>query len=81
MAFVDRESKYPNRVLITPEDGSAPFYATLTRADEPTVLGTPLNATVLNALVNHDDLAAYITYGTELPETLEEGKFFGLISE
>ena len=31
------------RVLITPEDGSAPFYATVTMADEPLQEGTPLH--------------------------------------
>ena len=31
------------RVLITPENGSAPFYATVTMADEPLDEGTPLN--------------------------------------
>ena len=44
----------PGRVLITPEDGSAPYYATLTRADEPTQIGDPLGkATFLK-----DDTAA-----------------------
>lgn len=47
--FFDRKPKYPNRVLITPESGT-PFYATLTRADEPIVAGTPMNAATLNAL-------------------------------
>lgn len=56
--FVDRQSKYPGRVLITPEDGSPAFYATITRADEPTVAGTPLSAGALNELVNKDELAA-----------------------
>ncbi len=31
------------RVLITPEDGSAPYYATIEMADNPTNPGTPLN--------------------------------------
>ena len=31
------------RVLITPEDGSAPYYATVEMADNPTNPGTPLN--------------------------------------
>ena len=39
----DRIPTKPGRVLLTPEDGSSPFYATLTRADEPTQEGTPLN--------------------------------------
>ena len=39
----DRVSANPGRVLITPEDGSGAFYATLAMADNPTVVGTPLN--------------------------------------
>lgn len=39
----DRISQNPGRVLITPEDGSGAFYATLALADNPTVVGTPLN--------------------------------------
>lgn len=52
----------PGRVLITPEDGSAAFYATLTRADNPTEAGDPLSKeTLLNdataALYGLDDTA------------------------
>lgn len=43
----NRVSKYPGRVLVTPDDGTPPFYATLTRADEPTEEGTPLNKATL----------------------------------
>lgn len=39
----DRTPTRPGRVLLTPEDGSAPFFATITRADEPTQNGDPLN--------------------------------------
>lgn len=39
----DRIPAKPNRVLITPENRSAPYYAKVTRADEPTDVGTPLN--------------------------------------
>ena len=42
----DRQPTYPGRVLITPENGEA-YYATLTRADEPTEAGTPLNKQTL----------------------------------
>lgn len=38
----DRLSENPGRVLITPENGPA-YYATMTRADNPTRNGTPLN--------------------------------------
>ena len=37
----------PGRVLITPEDGSTAFYATVTRADNPTEAGDPLSKETL----------------------------------
>lgn len=39
----DRQPLRPNRVLVAPENGSAPFYATITRADEPADEGHRLN--------------------------------------
>lgn len=39
----DRQPLQPNRVLVTPENGSTPFYATITRADEPADEGHRLN--------------------------------------
>ena len=39
----DRVPVNPGRVLIKPENGSASYYATITRADNPTQEGTPLN--------------------------------------
>ena len=39
----DRVPVNPGRVLITPENGVAPYYATMTRADNPTQEGTALN--------------------------------------
>lgn len=55
----DRVSLNPGRVLVTPEDGSAPFYATLTRADNPTQEGDPLGkATLLK-----DETAAMYGFG------------------
>lgn len=41
--MINRDPKYPGRVLITPEDGTAAHYATITRADEPRHAGTPIN--------------------------------------
>lgn len=63
MAFIDRQPKYPNRVLITPESGD-PFYATVVRADEPLVVGTPLNSATMNELVNKngDTLNGMLTF-------------------
>jgi hypothetical protein len=49
--FVDRQSTYPNRCRITPLDGN-PYYAVVERADEPIVVGTPLNAETLNGMVD-----------------------------
>lgn len=48
--FVDRESAYPNKYLVTPETGNA-YYVILERADEPLVAGTPLNAETFNNLI------------------------------
>lgn len=49
MAFEDRKANRPNRYKVTPDSGN-PYYVTLERADEPTVLGTPLTAEILNTL-------------------------------
>lgn len=48
--FTDRESAYPNRYLVTPASGSS-YYIILERADEPVVVGTPLNAETFNNLI------------------------------
>lgn len=47
--FVDRQANRPNRYKVIPDSGSA-YYVTLERADEPSVLGTPINAENLNML-------------------------------
>lgn len=47
--MLDRVSTKPGRVLISPEDGKAAFYATMARADEPTQEGSPINKTTLLA--------------------------------
>lgn len=47
--FTDRESAYPNRYLLTRENGASE-HIILERADEPVVVGTPLNAETFNAL-------------------------------
>ena len=56
--WVDRVPTYANRVRIVPEDGSAPYYATMERADQPTVVGTPVNAANLNAMQEAAGLSA-----------------------
>lgn len=69
MAFIDRQSRHPGRVLITPENGGEPFYATMVRADNPVVAGTPINATELNKLINRngDTMLAQLVF--ENPES------------
>ena len=59
----DRVPVNPGRVLITPENGDAVFYATITRADNPTQEGTPLNkATFLT-----DETAAFLGLESDDP--------------
>lgn len=50
--WVDRVATYPGRIRLTPENGDPAFYATMERADDPTVTGTPINAENLNAAQN-----------------------------
>lgn len=57
----DRVPVNPGRVLITPENGSAAYYATMTRADNPTQEGTPLNK---NSLLK-DSTAALFGLGVD----------------
>lgn len=46
--FQDRVPTYPNRYKVTKADGTSEF-VTLERADEPTVVGTALNANTFNS--------------------------------
>ena len=50
MEFKDRNPTKPNRFRVLLEDGTY-YYAVLERADEPTEIGTPLNAETLNGLL------------------------------
>lgn len=50
MTFEDRQAAYPGRYKVTPENGEA-YIATLTRADEASVEGTPLNAETFNKMM------------------------------
>ena len=55
--WVDRVPTNPNRMKITPENGSS-YFATVERADNPTVAGTPVNAQNLNAMQEASGLTA-----------------------
>lgn len=73
MVFVDRESAYPNRYLMTDANGNA-SYVILEKADEPVVVGTALNAENLNALLQKpqaiDDMDTMTElFGIVMPET------------
>lgn len=57
----DRVPANPGRVLITPENGTAAYYATMTRADNPTQEGTPLNKSTFL----RDATAALFGLGTD----------------
>ena len=50
MEFVDRVSAYPNRYIMTNENGNV-SYVILDRADEPTAPGTPLSAETFNNMI------------------------------
>ena len=60
MLFKDRKSTFPNRFRVVPENGGAPYYVTLERADVPIEEGTALNAATLNRFLTKDmELADY----------------------
>lgn len=61
----DRIPVNPGRVLITPENGSAAFYATMTRADNPTQEGTPINK---NTLLKDATAALFGLGGDAVPD-------------
>lgn len=48
--WVDRVPTKPGRIKITPENGGTAWYGVMERADEPSVVGTPVNAANLNAM-------------------------------
>ena len=62
------------RVLITPENGSAPFYAKVEMADNPTNPGTPLNKE--NLLQDSTEMAIF---GNANNRTVDEA-FSGVIA-
>jgi hypothetical protein len=57
--FEDRKSNYPYRYKVTPLSGES-YYVYLERADEPTVVGTPLNADTFNTILKEFNLAGVL---------------------
>ena len=85
--FEDRQPLYPNRYKVTRSDGTVE-YITLERADEPTVVGTPLSATVFNGIIDEMEkkisgdapivLKEGLHYGATLPDAGTKGRIFFL---
>lgn len=73
----DRVPTKPNRVRIVPEDGSPAFYATMTRADEPTQAGDPLNKKTLLS----DEVAQMIGLDTTATPNDAVAQLFGLANQ
>ena len=69
MNFEDRISAYPNRYVVTAEDGSV-SYIVLERADEPVKTGTPLNAETFNEMFAEIKKYASDTVNTVTAESL-----------
>ena len=61
--FVDRKANRPNRYKVTPDSGNE-YFVTLERADEPTEMGTPINAETLNKLYGEDNKPTALEIGT-----------------
>lgn len=68
---IDRIALDPGRVLIQPEDGSESFYATITLADNPIKIGTPLNKPLWDSFL----AASGVTDGDSTAYTLEQEGF------
>lgn len=64
--FKDRVPKYPGRITLTPVEGQTNTYE-LTRADEPTEPGTPLDKATFNSIIHSRLTGRYyvpsVTYG------------------
>lgn len=73
MVFEDRKSAYPNRYMLTDENGNS-SYVILERADEPVVVGTALNAENLNKLASKTVNVS--EPGTNLDDYKEDGVYY-----
>lgn len=76
----DRVAGKPGRYLMTMEDGSTQ-YVTLTRADEPTQEGTPINKVLFDSIA--EDIQNLIQPVTEAPsvEEQEDGVFYFVVEK
>lgn len=77
MVFEDRVSAYPNRYMLTDENGNV-SYVILERADEPVTPGTPLNAETFNTILEKFSVLSEDQYGESLPTEGKKGQIFFL---
>lgn len=77
ISFVDRVSAYPNRYIMTDENGNA-SYIVLERADDPITVGTPMNAETFNELA---ESIPTITSGSDEPSGGNSGDIYFQIIE
>lgn len=63
----DRVPQNPGRVLITPEGGGVPYYATVQWADNPVEAGTPINKAALLS-----DATEVLLWGSAANRTVDE---------
>ena len=69
MKFIlDRVPQYPGRVQLVPVNGVANTY-TLTRADDPTEVGTPVNQSLLNEIYGLADVTTVFNQDGSITET------------
>lgn len=70
---IDRVPTYPGRVKLTREDGTVE-YVTIERADEPTVIGTPINKVLFDSIkeaipTTPEDIGALASDGNAVSAT------------
>jgi hypothetical protein len=70
---VDRVPANPNRYLVTPEGGGAPFNAVITRADNPTKKGTPVGRALFMALQGMEPSLTEFEVDGSITETFDTG--------
>lgn len=71
--ILNRTPTKPNRVLITPEGGGSPYYATVVRADEPTEAGTMVDRTLLMGIQGMRDSETVFNADGSITETYDDG--------
>lgn len=67
---IDRVPTQPGRYLITHEDNSTE-YVTVTRADEPTIAGMPINRALFNKIQDAVDIETTFNANGTITETSE----------